>query len=53
MANAVAGYEWGYVFPDKAIVTGLVSVLLAAFLVALYFVWQAARLDVLEAIRHQ
>jgi len=43
------GYEWGYVFPSKAIVTGLVAALLAA----LYPDWRAARLDVVEAIRHE
>ena len=53
MANTVSGYEWGYVFPGRAIVTGLVAALLAAFLAALYPAWRAARLDVVEAIRHE
>jgi putative ABC transport system permease protein len=53
MGNAVSGYEWGYVFPGEAIVTGLASTLLVAFLAALYPAWRAARLDVVEAIRHE
>ena len=53
MGNAVSGYEWGYVFPGKAIVTGLVSALLTAFLAALYPAWRAARLDVVKAIRQE
>jgi len=53
VSNAVTGYEWGYVFPGKAIVTGLVLVLLAAFLAALYPAWRAARLEVVEAIRQE
>jgi putative ABC transport system permease protein len=53
VSNAVTGYEWGYVFPGKAIVTGLVAALLAAFLAALYSAWRAARLDVVEAIRQE
>ena len=53
LATAITGYEWGYVFPGKAIVTGLVAALLAAFLAALYPAWRAARLDVVEAIRRE
>jgi putative ABC transport system permease protein len=53
LPNAIAGYEWAYVFPGKAVVTGLVAALLAAFLAALYPAWRAARLDVVEAIRHE
>ena len=53
LPNAITGYEWGYVFPGKAIVTGLVAALLAAFLAALYPAWRAGRLDVVEAIRHE
>jgi putative ABC transport system permease protein len=53
MGNTLAGYEWGYVFPGRAIVTGLVSALLTAFLAALYPAWRAARLDVVKAIRQE
>jgi putative ABC transport system permease protein len=53
VSNAISGYEWGYVFPGQAIVTGLVAALLAAFLAAFYPAWRAARLDVVEAIRHE
>jgi putative ABC transport system permease protein len=53
MGNTLAGYEWGYVFPGRAIITGLVSALLTAFLAALYPAWRAARLDVVEAIRQE
>jgi ABC-type antimicrobial peptide transport system permease subunit len=53
VSNAITGYEWSYVFPSEAIVTGLVAVLLAAFLAALYPAWRAARLDVVEAIRQE
>jgi putative ABC transport system permease protein len=53
LPNAITGYEWGYVFPGEAIVTGLVAALLAAFVAALYPAWRAARLDVVEAIRHE
>lgn len=53
VSNALTGYQWSYVFPGQAVVTGLVAVLLTAFLAALYPAWRAAWLDVVNAIRQE